>query len=67
MENAEFLTLNPGSFLSPSLCLLISDQFFKISQVILEKSCISVTGVSKNMHLLRFLNIIMYYVFSIMA
>lgn len=54
MENSESLTFNPGSFLSSSLCVLTSGQFFKISQVMLEKSLISITKVSKNMNLFRF-------------
>lgn len=54
MENSEFLALSLGSFLSPSHCLLTSDQFFKISLVILEKSLISITKVSKSMRPLRF-------------
>lgn len=54
MENSESLTFNPGSFLSPSPCVLTSGQFFKISQVMLEKSLISISKVSKNLNPFRF-------------
>lgn len=54
MENSESLTFNPGSFFPPSLCVLTSGQLFKISQVMLEKSLISITKVSKNMNTLKF-------------